>query len=411
MIKFLPEIYPDEATYSFLARCYAHSGHIWNSGFVQEIFERPTANIDSCFLNIFRPEFKELLEDKIGFENLALNHTLFKYYARFLPLSKRKNVLQIAVDNNTSISKSLPIPLNTDTSCLRYCPECVREDNLKYCEPYIHIVHTIPNIIVCPKHRCKLINIEFIQDKNRNTSFVPLEQAITDMRTFVYDKDDINVKVAKYTSDIFIEPLNTETELIIGNFLSNELEEKYISPRGEQRNISLLFEDIKEFYAGLHNFSITKNRLAYLYRNLSLNPCDIILVSMFQKISPTKLCLCKGSSEPKHIIFDQRVRYMYQCGISMNKIAQMLNVNHEVIRQILIGTYDKPKQAYSTYKCQKWDWERIDEECCEDFYSKIAVLDKKSISKKAVADLFGLGDSRLRHLPKLNALIREYKRG
>ena len=94
MIKFLPNIYPDEIVYSYLSRCYAASGYIWNYGFSREVLENTTAPLDSCFLNVFSKEFKELLEEKIGFEELILNHTLFKYYTRFLQLEKRREVLQ-----------------------------------------------------------------------------------------------------------------------------------------------------------------------------------------------------------------------------------------------------------------------------------------------------------------------------
>jgi len=37
MIKFLPEIYPDEAVYSYLSRCYAYSGYMWNQGCISLI--------------------------------------------------------------------------------------------------------------------------------------------------------------------------------------------------------------------------------------------------------------------------------------------------------------------------------------------------------------------------------------
>lgn len=409
MIKFLPEIYPDEAVYSYLSRCYARSGYIWNKGFAKEIFERPTANIDCSLLNVLTPEFKEIIGNKIGLKELILNHTLFKYYARFLPLEKRKRVFEKALSNEPFLSQHLPIPLHTDTSCLRYCPECVKEDRIKYREAYIHITHTIPDINVCSKHNCELINVEFIKNKINNTAFIPLEFAISNMTTTILDKENINVKIAKYIVNSFHEPLNIKKELMIGNFLSNKLQERYISPRGEQRYIELLLEDIKEFYLGTYKFDITKNRLAYIYRNLSYNPHDILLIAMFQEIPPSILCSYKGNSKPKHTIFDQKVRAMHKDGLSMHKISKILNVNHEVVRQILLGTYDKPNHICSTYRCKKWDWDKIDDDCCRDFYNKIMALDKDHISKNAVAELFGLKDKTLRNLPRLKALIREYK--
>ena len=45
----------------------------------KEIFDKSPATIDCCFLNVFTKEFKTLIEDKIGFKNLYLNHTLLKY--------------------------------------------------------------------------------------------------------------------------------------------------------------------------------------------------------------------------------------------------------------------------------------------------------------------------------------------
>ena len=86
MIKFLQNIYPDEIVYSYLSA----SGYIWNYGFSREILENTTAPLDSCFLNVFSREFKELLEEKIGLDKLILNHTLFKHYTRFLSLEKRR---------------------------------------------------------------------------------------------------------------------------------------------------------------------------------------------------------------------------------------------------------------------------------------------------------------------------------
>jgi hypothetical protein len=100
---------------------------------------------------------------------------------------------------------------------------------------------------------------------------------------------------------------------------------------------------------------------------------------------------------------------MFQKGLSMNKIAQILHVNHEVVRQVLLGTYDKPKNCGSKYKCQRWNWEEIDNNCCRDFYTKVSTIDRKKVSKPTVARLFGLKDKTLRNLPKLTALIQEFK--
>ena len=409
MIKFLPEIYPDETFYSYLSRCFVRSGYIWNRGIANEIFDKPTCTIDKCFLNVFTPEFKKLLDEKIGLKNLILNHTLFKYYTRFLPLEKRKFALQSAMNNSTFQNRNLPIPQQSSISCLRYCPKCVEEDRLKYSEAYIHLVHTIPDIHTCTKHACNLVDLDLVKENTYRTSFVPLEFAAKKKNPTFVNQEHINFRIAQYITEVFNEPLDMETELIIGNYLSNKLDDKYISPRGEQRNLEILLEDMQVFYKEMHNFDTTKKDLAYIFRSLSHSPYNILLVALFQKIPPADLASYLGTSTPRYEIFDQRVRSMFQKGLSMHKIAQTLNVNHEVVRQVLLGTYDKPKNCGSKYKCQRWNWEEIDNNCCRDFYSKVSTIDKKKVSKPTVARLFGLKDKTLRNLPKLTALIQEFK--
>ena len=410
MIKFLPEIYPDEAIYSYLSRCFARSGFIWNSGFSKEVFGKALVNIDYSFPRVFAPEFRQLIEDKIGLQKLILDHTLFKYYARFLPLEKRQVAFEKAMDNQQFLERYLPTTRNVDTSCLRYCPKCAKEDRLNFGEAYIHIEHTIPDIHICPKHCCELVSVDFISNKHNNTDLIPLELSIKDRKAIVLDEEDINVKVAKYITEAFKEPFILDEDFSVGNFLSNKLEGKYISPRGEQRYIEELSEDMKIYYTGLYQFNLTKNKLAYIFRSLAYNPYDILLVSMFQKISPSELCGYKGSSVPKYILFDNKVRQLYQSGLTMGRISAMLGVNHEVVRQVLLGTYDKPKKACSPYKCQRWDWGRIEEKCCRDFSKKIKKLDGKKITKATVAKLLGLKDKTLRNLPRLKNLIQEYKK-
>ena len=408
MIKFLPEIYPDEAFYSYLSRCFVRSGYIWNRGIANEIFDKPTCSIDKYFLNVFTPEFKKLLDEKLGLKELILNHTIFKYYARFLPLDKRKLALQSALNNEPFQNRNLPIPQQSNISCLRYCPMCVEEDRLKYGEAYIHLVHTIPDIHTCTKHACNLVDISEVKESSYRTTFVPLEFAVKKKKPTFVNQENIDFKINQYITNVFNQPLDTETELIIGNFLSNKLDDKYISPRGEQRNLEILLEDMEIFYKNTP-FDTTKKDLSYIFRNLSYAPHNILLVSLFQRIPPSDLANYLGTSTPKYEIFDQRVRSLFQEGLSMHKIAQVLKVNHEVVRQVLLGTYDKPKNCGSNYRCQRWNWEEIDNKCCRDFYTKVSSIDKKKVSKPTVARLFGLKDKTLRNLPKLAALIQEFK--
>ena len=144
-----------------------------------------------------------------------------------------------------------------------------------------------------------------------------------------------------------------------------------------------------------------------VYKNNSYNQYDILLISLFEAIKPIDLSSFNGSSEPRHLLFDSKVRNLYKSGLSMHRISQILNTNHEVIRQIIIGTYDTPKHACSSYKCTKWDWDSIDQFCCDEFSNIIPKI--TPVTKASVAEAFNLKDKSLRNLPRLNAMIQSYK--
>ena len=84
MIKRIPNIYPHESVCSWLGRMYAQSGFIFHRYFTKEIFLFQFERIDFNFINLFNKDFKKLIKETIGFEELLLNHTLFKYYSRFI---------------------------------------------------------------------------------------------------------------------------------------------------------------------------------------------------------------------------------------------------------------------------------------------------------------------------------------
>ena len=239
---------------------------------------------------------------------------------------------------------------------------------------------------------------------------MPLEQIITENgigKAVEYEADNINIRVAEYINDLLHQPISLDSNIFVGDYLSVRLKDEYVSPRGEQRNLVEISRDMAEYFNGLKYYDITKQRLSYIFRNSYFNPHDIALIAMFEKVTPKDLCAYEGYAEPKHIAFDSKVRELRQQGKSYAEIANIMNVNHEVIRNILLGVYDKAKSNAKPYKCPKWNWETIDDNCCKRFTDY--VLSGNEVSRKAVAVHFGLKDKSLRNLPRLKKLIADYK--
>ncbi len=418
MIKYIDTIYPDESVYSYLCRLYVHSGYVWHRGFANDVFARWNENPEYNFINSLSKEFRKTLERFIPYKELLLEHTLFAYYARFLPKEKRVKAYNYAMTNKPLLRQYLPISQRKNEYFLSYCPKCVEEDRRQYGECYFHIQHLIPSIHVCPFHNCELVDT-VLPNKGRSATLIPLEQIISSSgvgKVVEYKEDDINIRVAKYINDVIHQPFDLDTDISLGDYLTVKLKDEYVSPRGEQRNLVELERDMAMYYDGLKSYDINKLRLAYIFRNKFFNAYEILLVAMFEDITPKELCLYKGYTEPKHITFDRRVRELSQQGKNTYEIANAMNVCHEVVRQVLMGTYDKPKPqgSYSPYRSKKWDWETIDDKCCKEFNSKvenyIASNPKTIISRRIVGELFNLKDKSLRNLPRLQKMISNYKK-
>ena len=97
MIGFLPEIYPDELVYSFLARYYVRSGYINYTFFAENIYVNKSTVPDIELLNAFTDDTLKGLIKNCTFDYLIKNHTMFNYYARFIKYEKRKKAYKAMV--------------------------------------------------------------------------------------------------------------------------------------------------------------------------------------------------------------------------------------------------------------------------------------------------------------------------
>ena len=208
----IKDILPNESFYSYLSRLYVHSGIANHIEFRKMVFKRSNEYLDYNFINVLSAEFMNEINEKIGFENIILNHTLFKYYIRFLPKDKKLLAWCKALENCNCLDDYLNLPKYRGNNNLRYCSECVKEDRLKFGESYFHIEHNIQNINYCSKHCCKLknTNIEITKSKERN--LIPLELVVEDLNTEYIDKDDINIKVVKYNVKSLLDDIDINSD-------------------------------------------------------------------------------------------------------------------------------------------------------------------------------------------------------
>ncbi len=159
---FLPEPYPDELLYSVLARYHFRSRNNSYKETMINLFGKTTV----CAVMDFPGHLEALcmrLPKSLAItpEYLIQHHTLFPLFKPFLSREQADRIVEMMKSDNGSgihtslgvMASSLPTPRH-----LRYCPYCIRDDEIEYGEAYWHRSHQIFGVFICHRHRQWLIN-------------------------------------------------------------------------------------------------------------------------------------------------------------------------------------------------------------------------------------------------------------
>ena len=170
MLGYFPTPYPDELLYSVVARYHIRSG---NKSFRQtheELFETTDLQPDKIVLpNNLNFLIGQLPKgSQLTIESLIKRNTLYPFFRNFLTpieIYSFKNLLR--TKSNTSVSQVAKISDKERNSSLKFCPQCIVEDERKYGEAYWHRQHQIPGILVCLKHKVALVNSQVLLENKQ----------------------------------------------------------------------------------------------------------------------------------------------------------------------------------------------------------------------------------------------------
>ena len=337
MIKKIPDIYPHESVCSWLARTYAQSGFLYHKYFTKEIFIHSHERIDFNFINLFNSNFKQIIRNTIGFKELLLEHTLFKYYARFINVQERKEAYQAGIKNKELLTKKLHILSNKKNYYLRYCPCCVKEDRKKYGECYFHIEHQIYDIRICALHNVLLKDTNIHNDKDGDFAFFTLEQLEPDEK-FEELKLDVNYYIAKYVYDVFNAPIDINNEVVISDYLTSKLNRSQcVDNACTKKNILKLTNDISLFYEKLNHKAFSYYYICDIYRGAKINPYDVLLITYYHNIKPEEIAKLRLKKEDIKRPIMRRVYDLYKQGYTSFQISNIVHRKEKQVQRIING--------------------------------------------------------------------------
>ena len=250
--------YEDELLYSVLARTKVKTGYIAYTYAAEDYFLSSKVRPDIEFVSAYTDKLMMAFEEIKPFSEWVKENTMFDYYSHFIPEDRKRKALASLMKTDGQHGKHLCMPAKGNKRFLRICPVCYQNELKRYGEAYWHRNHQMMEINVCTIHNCRLMQSTVKMSGAASPSLVtPMEAFGLELTEKTEIVTGTELMLAQYVADTFKEvSIIKSTEVDMGRntakFLYDNLEgTKYVSARGEQRQMSLLQSDFNDYYCVL----------------------------------------------------------------------------------------------------------------------------------------------------------------
>lgn len=384
-MNFFPIPYPDEILSSILARYSVRSGNMKIVYNLEDIFgtrnmiavmELPT-KINALVGNL-------PFGTKYTSDYFIYNHTLFPYYAAFIPEGRGKQIISSMKTGAGDVYMKIGavtsrVALN---EYYKFCPQCVKEDTNLYGEAYWHRLHQTTGVFVCSKHQVPLHNSRIlVRGGNRQIYHPALHEYCIE--------DDNNIKHSPDVMDRLIN-LAQDIEILLNNNLGyrpslwfkNKYRSRLVDMGYAKLNNTIhqkkLSNDISEFYGEeflelvqcsipikgeckwisdiVRDNEIVSHTLRHLLlaRFLSINLYDLFDING-EEYSIGEDGEVSGISKEDIIsnkdfyckVWEERLKELIEMGLSLRQIAKELNSTSKTIKKHIARLGIEPFWKYN----------------------------------------------------------------
>ncbi len=415
MIAYFPKFYEDELVYSTFSRFYVNNGYLSYIYVAKDLFVDKNARPDFEFVNQLNSEIKELITKNSDMETIILKHTMFPYYGRFMPKEKRLKAFEALVNMTGSYANLISIPLNKrgENRYLRYCPVCATEDRNNYGETYWHRNHQFVGVDICFKHKCKLINSNVLISAKASPNFISAEKEVNINADIIMSSDKREIELTEYITNVFQSNMDMNNDINVGKFLNSKLVgTKYLSVRGKQRNMFLLYKDFIAFYDNSSYDIIKLHRIQKIFSGYNNNIFEICQLAMFLGIPANEFKKIKLPDKTAEQLFEEKVKELHNSGVGYNKIGRMLGVSSTTVRTVVAEKTTTTIRNNKKGGKKPKNWKYIDKETLPFVKNAIEQLKgtdgerPKRVTNFAVSKLLGVHSKIFANLPKCLEEIR-----
>ena len=416
MLGFFPEPYPDELLYSVLVRYYVRSGY---SNFIfaaEDLFQNRHVRPSFEYFPALKYEVVSKLTEDKSFEKVILQHTMFPYHCRFLPIDRKQSALQSIIRMDNNYHDLILFPKRKITPTMRYCPLCASEDRKNYGETYWHRIHQIQELTICPTHHCFLVNTDYKLSGKSSPNLIPAEIVIPYNKEAAFCEDEKLCALADYINDVFHLPAISEKECPISQVLNKKTENtKYRSPRGAVCRITSLYKDFACYYSGLFADNPEQWEVHKIITGQRFDFFEITLLGFFLGLKPNEFLNEPMKENPQHEVFDNQIQKLHNQGLSYPKIANAIKLPLDTIKNAAYQqnrTVKHKARKNSETKPQKKNWDSLDSDLLPKIIETINELKQSAKPRRItiglVSRMAGLKPKQIDKLPLCKAEIKKY---
>jgi len=419
MIAYFPPQYEDELLYSWLARYYSKSGYMAYTLAAEDLFSNKHTKPSIEFISRLTSAALEATERYIPRATLIEKHTMFPHYARFLDRERRRKAFDEMMNMNDGYFNLLRVSKSKECvqRYLRYCTLCAAEDRSEHGEAYLHRIHQMRGVNVCPMHGCDLMDTAVSIDSKGGPALITAEETIPQILTQYRMGDELEWRLARYIVNVLESEVDIQSDVSVGDFLHSRMEDtEYLSQRGEKRNMSLLYDDFQKFYSMMHVQPMQQWQMQKVFSGDRVNTVEVCALAMFLNVPPSDLVHMRLPDSSQMDTFDEEIRRLHAQGLNYRQIANHMNASYDVVKSIGEGLYGKYHYCAENPQkggAKKFDWAQIDEEAMPKIREIIRDLQNdpdgkpQRISVGRIEHILGWPKKRLRQCP---ICVREIER-
>ncbi len=186
MIHFFTDPYENELLYSAIARYHFYTGNVDFKDTLEECFESRNV-IPSLEIGGPVNTLGKNIGGKYDADFIINKHTIFPYYALFLPEDRRQDILSnIKYKNCSGIYAQIGIVAGSicEKDGIYYCPLCSSEEIEQQGEAYIHREHQLQGIYQCVHHKINLKKYRVSKVNISRLEYIRLDKNLLELNEY-----------------------------------------------------------------------------------------------------------------------------------------------------------------------------------------------------------------------------------